>query len=371
LSYFKQKYERESWAWLPSINFLAGLLGVDNTVTTSATFGAINYRITDRVKISLEGRYQEDEIDNGTSNGGVKLVKTFPNFMPRVILQFQPTDATNLYATYSVGNKPGDFNEGVADLTEDEKQQVVDQTGGSDFVPEEELDNFEIGWKQRLFDNRASFNIAAYYNKWKNQQTKVPVILYNPDHPNANPITGTRPIEILVAAGKTDLWGVELDATARVAEGLDVGLTFGWAASEYKEFTCGFVARFTGSTDCAGNSSPRFPEYSGSINGSYVRPLTATWTGFLRGDVVYFGKAYVDESNLAWTDDYTTVNLHVGAETDTLRLDLWARNLFDEEFYVAGARGTDFTNGFNFNEQGVIVTPDMGRQIGITATLKF
>lgn len=373
LSYFRQEYVNAGIAWFPPPFdlFLVTPTLSRKKVETPAVFASTSYKFTDQVSLSLEGRYQVDKLDQGALANGTQLKKDFPNFMPRVILQYQPIDETNLYLTYAQGNKPGDFNAGVFVLTADELRQIQEQVGGGPFVDEEELENFEIGWKQRLLENRVSFELAAYYMKWKNQQTRVPTVLYNPTHPNANPVTGTRPLEIIVAAGKTDLWGVELAANALVGNYGRIGATFNWAASDYKEFYCGFPQRFTGSNDCAGHSSPRFPEYSGSAFASYARPISDEWQGFVRGEVIYFGKAMVDESNLAWTKAYTTAQLRLGAETDQLRVEIWAKNLFDKEYYVAGSRQTDFTNGFDFNQQGVTVTPDVGRQIGLTAIYKF
>jgi iron complex outermembrane receptor protein len=371
LSYYEQETNGLSLAWMRQLNAVFPEGAGDKKVATPAVFGSLNFDITDQFNLSLEGRYQEDELDQGRAPNGQELKVTFSNFTPRVILQYTPTAATNLYVTYAEGNKPGQFNSNMVGLNERELQDIKDQVGGTEYVPEEELANYEMGWKQHWLDNRLSTNFAAYFMQWTNQQTRVQADVFNPDHPNANPVTGTRPIPVLIAAGKTDLWGVEADATFMVTRDFDVGLTFGWAASEYKEFTCGFVERFTGSTDCAGNESPRFPEYSGSAYARYQRTLASDWTGFIRGEAVYFGEAFIDESNLAWTKAYTSVQLRLGAEKDMFRVELWANNLFDKDFYIAGARETDFTNGFDFSQQGALVTPGLGRQVGLTATFDF
>lgn len=372
ISYFKQDNVGIGFVWLPPFDLFLSNGSVTKThVKTSAVFGATTFKFTDQINLSLEGRYQEDESDQGFTAGGVRMKKTFPNTMPRVILQYQPIEETNLYLTYAKGNLPGGFNAQVLEMTDDERQQLLDQVGGSAYVGEEELQNFELGWKQRLFNNRMSFDLAAYYMIWKNQQTTVQAMLYNPSHPNADPTTGLRPIQLTVGAGKTDLWGIEFAADALVGNYGKVGMTFNWAASEYKVFYCGFVERFTGSTDCAGNSSPRYPEYSGSVFASYTRPISDQWTGFVRGEAIYFGKAFVDESNLAWTKSYTTTQLRLGAETDTFRVEVWAKNLLDSYFYTGGSRQSSYIHGFDFSQQGVTVVPDVGRQIGLTAIYKF
>jgi iron complex outermembrane receptor protein len=372
LSYYRQHHvSPSSVTWLQPLDVAFREGGSDKTVETPAVFASFNYSFTDTLNLSLEGRYQEDKVDQGLASNGTPMKATFTNFMPRAILQYQPTSATNLYATYAQGNKPGDFNSSVIVLNDDERQQVRNQTGGGNFVPEEELTNYELGWKQLWLDNRLTTNLAVYYMQWENQQTTVPAFIYNPAHPNANPITGERPIQMLVAAGKTDLWGLELDATYRLGRSFEAGMTFGWAASEYKKFYCGFVERFTGSTDCAGNHSPRFPEFSGSAHVRYGRDLTERWSGFIRGEAIYSGKAYIDESNLAWTKAYTTVQLRAGLESDALRIEFWVNNLFDERYYAAAVREADFTNLLNFNEQGATLTPGFGRQAGVTLVYQF
>ena len=373
LSYFKQDGKGAGYVWLPPFELFLrnSSSGSSTLIRTPAAFGALNYEFTGPRGGGVEGRYQEDEKDQGQTVTGASVKKTFTNFMPRAILQYEPNRSTNLYLTYAQGNRPGGFNTAVFALSDDEKQQLQDQVGGSEYVDEEELENFEFGWKQRLLDDRLYFDLAAYYMKWKNQQTRVQAMLYNPAHPNADPETGIRTVELNVAAGMTDLWGIELTADALVGDYGKVGMTFNWAASEFQDFFCVFPQRFTGGTDCAGNSTARYPEFSGSAYASYRRPVSDEWTGFIRGEVMYFGEAFTDESNLAWTPDYTTTALRLGSETDTYRVEFWVKNLFDSYFYVAGARQSSFSHGLNFNEQGVTVTPVVGRQIGLTAVYKF
>jgi len=372
VSYYKQHHvSPTSVTWVQPLDVAFGQVGSNRRVETPAVFASFNYDFSDAWNISLEGRYQKDKIDQGLAANGTPMEATFSNFMPRAILQYQPTGSTNLYATFAQGNKPGDFNPSVIALNDEERRQVEVQTGGGNFVPEEELTNYELGWKQQWLDGQLSTNLAVYFMEWENQQTTVPAYIFNRAHPNANPITGERAIQMLLAAGKTDLWGAELDATYKFSRAFEAGMTFGWAASEYKEFTCGFIERFTGSTDCAGNQSPRYPELSGTAHVRYSRDITPEWNGFIRAEAIYTGKAFTDESNLAWMKSYTTVQLRAGVENKTVRAEFWVNNLFDEDFYAAAARESDFTNLLNFDEQGVSLTPGFGRMAGVTFVYNF
>ncbi len=42
-----------------------------------------------------------------------------------------------------------------------------------DIIKGDELDMYEIGWKQQWLDRRAQTSLAAYYGKWKNQKGRT------------------------------------------------------------------------------------------------------------------------------------------------------------------------------------------------------
>jgi hypothetical protein len=125
-----------------------------------------------------------------------------------------------------------------------------------------------------------------------------------------------------------------------------------------------------------GNSQPRFPEWSGNATATYRAPIGGNgWEWYARGDVSYFGKAFVDESNLAWAKGYFLTNARVGFERDDLRLELFVTNLFDNQAYAAAARWTDWSIPTNFatltNSQGVAASPLDKRDIGVRMIAKF
>jgi iron complex outermembrane receptor protein len=175
-----------------------------------------------------------------------------------------------------------------------------------------------------------------------------------------------------VTAGKTDLWGLEFEGTLQVTDQLSLRGTFNWAASEYKDFECGFCARVIGTVDVAGNETPRFPEYSASAGAEWVDQLTAGMDYFVRTDVIYTGSAWDEAFNLAKTSDYTLVNLRGGLQGERWRAELFVTNLFDDRNYRAAARFTDFTTGtFSLNDFVTNVSPAQPRKIGIRLGYRF
>lgn len=352
-------------AMFPNGFFLDQTIGTDD-VETRAVFGSVSYDLSDTWNLSLEGRYQEDDIDEGVV-AGIPLEETFTNFLPRAILQWQPTDDTNLYVTYAEGNKPGDFNNNLIALNPAQFAQAQAQTGAQLFVGEEELENYEIGLKQSLFERTLQLNLAAYFMDWRNQQTRTSAVVTDTTTP-----AGFRTIPVIVAAGRTDLWGLELETQWRATDALTLGATFNWAASEYKEFLCGFCERVIGTQDVSGNESPRFPEYSGSVAADYVRALSSERDWFVHADAVYTGEAWDEAFNLARTSAFWRVDLRGGIAEDNWRVELFVRNLFDDDNYLGAARFTDFTKGnFNLNDFTTNVSPADPRQVGVRIAIRL
>jgi len=118
----------------------------------------------------FEGRYQEDEISDGAPELVGTSPTTFTNFLPRVLLQYQPTDNTTVYANYSEGNLSGGFNPEISELDATQLTELNARVPGTGLTfGEETLTNYEIGWKQSLFDGAAAFNLAAFFMNRKDQ----------------------------------------------------------------------------------------------------------------------------------------------------------------------------------------------------------
>mgnify|MGYP006272438713 CR=1 FL=1 len=336
----------------------------EDEVRTDAVFGALGWQVTDTLSLDFEARFQSDEIDQGEI-GGVELNETFENFLPRVIAQWKPNNSTNLYFIYSQGNKPGDFNDAVVSLTPTQKEQVFEQTGGREFLDEEELTNYEIGVKQAF--GPAYIAAAAYYMEWTNQQTRTQAVVDDPSVPS-----GVRAVPVLISAGATDLWGVELEGHVDLTDRLRLEGTFNWAASEYQEFDCGFCERVLGTSDMSGKQSPRFPEFSGSASAAYEDVLDNGLGWFARADALYTGEAYIEAINLATVNSFWRLNLRAGLEGENWRLTGYVENALDDDSYESGARFTDFTKGnFDLSDFVANVTPAQPRTFGAVLSVAY
>lgn len=336
-----------------------------STVKTRGIFASVSYALTDTVNLSVEGRYQSEKIEEVAP--AVALGETFTNFLPRAIIQWQPSAETNVYFSFARGNMPGNFNGNVVQFNEQQQQQILEQTGATGFVDEAELNSFELGWKQALLDGRANFAAAAYYMRWKNQQNRSVAVVDDPTSP-----AGFRTVPVVLGDAVTDLWGLELEGNLRLNDNWALAATFNWAKSEIQRFACDLCVRVIGTDDVSGNSLARFPEYSGTVSATYTADLNADWSWFARTDALYNGKTYPEVLNLAQTPDYWVTNLRAGVESDSWRVEAFVTNLFNDTHYRSGARNADFTKGtFDITDYVINVTPADPRQFGVRVRYRF
>lgn len=366
-----------------------------NTGKTFGVFGSIGYDITDEFGIDFEWRWQEDKIraetraiqavfpfiepfaTGGGTGLGVELGQEFKSFLPRVTLQYQPTDEMNLWATYSEGNNPGFFNLDLITRPETDIALIRAQfPNAALFADEESLKNYELGWKQILMENRVNFSLVGYYMEWGNQKTRTGVAFDRPD--------GSQGIANLVVGGfSTDIMGLEFEGAAALTDNLTLNAGLNYADAEFKDFDCGFADDFApadpdGVVRCDGNTPVQFPKWSGSFAGTWVDSLTSNWDYFIRFDGTYTGKRFVDEKNFAFIGEQWLFNLRVGFTDENLRVEGFVTNLFNDDQYLAGNRWTDFSADqgglfpFEFGlQQGIALTAPKKRQFGVRAAYNF
>lgn len=391
-----------------ALNFGNSFQNADES-EVSGIFGSIDYDITDQVTLTLEGRYQTDELNKGGATtvdgiaGGQLKIET-KEFLPRLIARWQPDENTTLYASFARGVVPGDVNQQFLNADAREQPQYLAIFPGlADSTPQEELDAFEIGAKLTLFDGRGYLNASFYTNEWIGikGRSSVPVNeTCDASGINAIGVTGCDYAGVQVGDGKmvedptnpgtliefnnvrnvlldgdADIKGFELEMGGQINENWSVDGSIAYVDTEYTRYIFNFVQRIAGFSNMAGNSTPRTPEWSGNLTSTYRIPMDDGMNGFVRGDITYMGEVFTDETNLAFLEDYFLLNVRAGIETDNYRVELFAKNLLDEDAWATGARfsdtafPTDFANFFV--QQGFNLTPQNKREFGVRATYQF
>lgn len=291
---------------------------VGNTQQKHDSFSAFfegNYRITDKLRANLGGRFTWErksffqEPFGVFPNAGPRITpdaKSWNNFGPKAGLDYQWTDDIMTYASYSRGFKSGGFNG---------RGGTASSLGP--FGPEV-VDAFEIGAKTDWLDRRLRVNLAAFYNEYDDLQRTV--IRPLPGAPN--------PQETVTAnAASAKIKGVELEVTAVPVEGFQIRSSLSYLDTKFGNFCadldggsffadtptspCGGDVINTGTPGATGpgnylvdvdNSGLPLqfaPEWQASITASYEHNLGDQGSVLLSGTYSYSGKANVTVSGLA------------------------------------------------------------------------
>jgi iron complex outermembrane receptor protein len=372
----------------------------------TGVFASIDVDITDSITAIIEGRYVEDKLTKGDAlivsdpNAPI-LSETFDDFLPRVILRWQPTENTNLYASYSEGLIAGDFNTFFINADARERAQYLAQDPRiSESLPAETLEAWEVGIKQTLLDGRLQLNFAYYDYTWENIKGRSSFIINETCRPDdigqdaaCNPDFGIEagdPKQILnpetgelepffnsrniILPGNADIKGWEVETTWTPMDDLVLQFNYSYIDSQYTDYEFNFVKPIAGFAQMAGNQTPRQPKTS--YNAAMIKYFDlANHPTYVRLDYIHQGKSYVDESNLAYIAGYPLVHLRAGVSTDDYLIEVFVKNLLDEDAWMTGSRWTDFSSPTQFAyltaKQGVALSPLDKRELGIRVNYRF
>ena len=369
-------------------------------VETQGVFFGGTYAFTDAFKLSLEGRYQQDEITGlassapmgvtvsaaGATQFGVPagfyapfaeiISKKYSNFLPRVIAQYDFNPDMMGYASYSEGVNVGtnSINTAFLSLSALGISNAVD-LGLKVTLDPEELKNYEIGFKGKFFDGQLQVQAAAYHAIWSNQ-------LNNRSRTFLDPAIGNTAQQVsgLANTGESTLNGVEVELTARASERIDLNFAAAMTDSSIDSFSTPTISQFSGIIDSGfeGNQLPLSSKLSANLGAQYTAPVSAwqdsTW--FARADLSWKDKQFLDASNLTWIKARTVVNLRAGVTRGALGVDVFVNNALDDDNYVAAFTGAVLLPNFapvaanNANSYVITGLPEL-RMYGARVTYKF
>ncbi len=387
---------------------VAGLTAFTNAqvdTETYAVFGDFTFDFTDQLSLSLGGRYTWDEreakiLRQNYLGGGSPVFggagvpfgapgtnftgnRSFKKFTPRASLSFKPTPDHNIYASFSQGFKGGGFDpRGVGvnapDLNGNGIREDSEIAAFLSFRPES-VDSYEIGYKASLFDRRLSLALAAFRMDYSDVQ--IPG--------SSGCVVNGLPTfcGVITNAGKARFQGVELEATARVTDGLTLSGALGYIDAEYKEYITQIAGR--GPVDVADfREVQNTPKVTATGTIAYTTALGSGDLG-LSSTLSYRSKTYQFEIPNPFLDQdgYALLDASIvyTAEGGRWSLGLHGKNLTDKEYKTSGytfVAADPVTGVLTRNAAGNLV-PSLGRegtltafygnprQIFVTGTVKF
>lgn len=343
-------------AWDAALDGFEANSTSDPRTKSYALFGQLDWKFIDRLTLTAGLRYTHEKksgsfvqvhvagIDLSTLPAGLAAqataVRSQFNPVTRYSTSFKDNSVSGLatlswqfsddalaYATYSRGNKSGGLN--LTNLPAGLRPEDVAA------VEPEKVDSYELGIKSEWFDKRVTMNVAGYWTEIRDYQTAITEQVQNSVNVRqyiAN-IPGVRSR------------GVEGDLAFAPSERASFYASVAYADTTYSDYPNAPQAperlNISGIQDLTGKQLPGVPKFTYTLGGDVSAPL-----GNLGGrDLSLYGHADYShrsafntsssDSRYADISAYGIANARIGIRTDDglFDLSLWARNLFDEDYF--------------------------------------
>ncbi|WP_176590566.1 MULTISPECIES: TonB-dependent receptor [Sphingobium] len=306
-----------------------------------ALYSEASYELVPRLTLALGGRYTRDRnqffdaqaylVDKDV--GGTPIVMTIPAsltfdpnlyakpldkkdgyFSGRAILSYKVTNDILLFGSYSRGWRSGNFN-----------GQPLFSEAEILYIKPERVDDFELGLKSSLFDRRLTFNLTAFYMKYKRQQVQDQIAV------GSSLLTTLRGFDGTIK-------GLEVESNLRISDGLSAYANLGLLDSKYDDGQATFAGPI------GGNPFPYAPDIT--VQGGFDARLYARDESeiHLYGNAFHSGKfAYTPEGAGVLVGN--TVYSHGGRPywlfdarlaftvQRNFEFSLWGKNLSNERYF--------------------------------------
>lgn len=306
-----------------------------------AAFGEITIPLLDRLKVTLGLRaqqtYKKINVYNmaGKEVTGMPSLPTIASFhesdcwfelLPKFNISYQLTDDIMFYGGVNRSFIPGGFNNAT-------------QNGVNMTYDAQTAWNYEIGAKTEWFDKRFLLNLALFHSRVEDLQI-MKLDLASGAYLSEN-------------AGSARIYGVEVDALARLLPGLDAEFSFGYLWTRFDDYSNYDMQGVK--HDYAGNKIPYTPDYTASFALQYRHEKGF----FARGEILHYGQLYWSEENDYKRDPVTLLNARVGYEFEPFAVYVYGNNLTDAKYL------NYYTSSTNY---GMMARP---REIGVQLKYTF
>ncbi|HLU07463.1 MAG TPA: TonB-dependent receptor [Woeseiaceae bacterium] len=287
---------------------------IDSEYQEAALFANATWHVSPRLALSFGARQSDNEQEATQSLEGALLGPPIAfedarssesPFTYSVSPRFVINENVSVYARVATGYRPGGPN----------VIPVGAPPGTPGSYDSDKLTNYELGLKASSPDNRFGFDVAAYYLDWEDVQLLAVV---NGVGLNAN-------------GGAAVSKGAEFAATVRPTD----NLTFSFNGAYVDAYLTQDTDPVIGGID--GDPLSYVPEWSYGLDGSYEWFLKGDSAAYVGGNVGYVGDRPADFSNrgpggsIREAEAYTTLNLRAGIDFERWSVELYGRNLTDEQ----------------------------------------
>ncbi len=339
-----------------------------------AVFGDLTYELNDSWALTAGARYDEEKFSDSGNQGSVSADPancTIPSF--------GDSPCTILFGANNQPGQPADFSaflprvgiihnfDGRRSLSFGVQRgyraggsvvRLVPDLGISELVSfdPEYVTNYELAFRSQWLGDRLTFNANAFYTKWTDQQVTV-------SGPSGLPLDS-----VVVNAGESKLYGLELSSSFQASSSLDLFASLGLLRTEFTDFP---FAQMTGEFEnLAGNEFPTAPQTTAAAGINYDHPSGA----YTSWNVSYRSSQFSDVTNLKVNkvSSYTLVNARVGYRSSGLDIYAYANNLFDKRVATSKTFATVNTGTGEVTPNGnARFQVNEPRQLGIAMEYRF
>jgi iron complex outermembrane receptor protein len=314
-----------------------------------AGFANADYHFTDALTLNVGLRYTSEHKTLNFDQIGI-LELGYPNLLindqftdsdvsPTAALSYKFSPQATGYLKYSKGFKSGGWNPDITTTTH------------IGFNPED-VTNYEAGLRTRLFQDRLSANVTAYYMDYDNLQVSQ--------------FLGTFSGYVITNAGKARVKGVEIDLQAQPVSWLNLTAGGAYNDAKYVQFDSGTGVSY------AGQQFTFAPVFTAFVSGDVRTPVATNVNLIAHLDYRYQSTEYFDDQRSyypgigpAASGPYGLLNGHVGvALRDGLTLEVFGENLTDNR-----ALTNRLTDGLSLGVLTDIYLPP--REVGVRAAYRF
>lgn len=371
----------------------------------TAVFANLTYDLTDQTTLSLEGRYQSEDMANLNTITDEYFTNTSTAFLPRLAINHDFGNGVTAYAQVAKGVNPAGVNATAASPGIQAAHAQATNLGyiswdleDALYFDQEEILNTEIGVKAALLDNRLQLSAALYKMDWKhyNQISTLPfdVVQLWEDNGMVGPMptydTGNArdySLRAYLDLGSANVTGFEGEATYIINENWDVSGSLTLSNSEFEEL-CDASAvsdlRMTPTNtpgdgsgvlfdcvDVSGNEFTRQPKEAYALATTFRTGLAdSQWDLLARLDYRVVGEQWLDAVNLAALPESTTLNASVTFSKENMKIQLWGRNLTNDDTPRVAEYGTSYNESPSGNPNFNIL-PREPSELGVTFSYEF
>ncbi len=339
-----------------------------NTSESLAAFGQLNWHLSERLRLSLGLRYNNDELSIDQTVAA--MPGTLPEAPPgsisastsetawswRAIAEVDVADDAMMYLSIARGYKGPGAN-----------SLPSGPSSGNVFVAPEIPSNYELGLKSQWLGGRLRANVAVYFTRFEDFQASAQV-------PDAFP-----PIFFLANAGELETRGAELELTTRLSDRLMLSTSLAYTDAVFSEWPDGPCYSgqtaadgcIDGSQSLSGADMPNSPDWAINLTADYRIPLASMpFDAFISTSAYWRDETLYSTANdpVLVGESYAVFDVALGIEAPDQRYSaqLFVQNLFDE-FYIS-----------SIEEQSVVgiraahgLPYDYTRRFGVSIQMNF